>query len=86
MNRDDYLRPLRALLREVWRTLRSDLNLSAFSRGLMSQTEPIPRDCEFSQRAFTATTDLITLCMFLAAATYLRPDKKDPHVSVSTAL
>ncbi|XP_054283630.1 integrator complex subunit 1-like [Macrosteles quadrilineatus] len=78
LNRDDYLRPLRALLREIWRTLRSDLNLAVFSRGLMSQTEPLPRDCEFSQRAFTATADLITLCMFLATATYARPDKKEP--------
>uniref|UniRef100_A0A1B6EU77 Uncharacterized protein n=1 Tax=Cuerna arida TaxID=1464854 RepID=A0A1B6EU77_9HEMI len=77
MNRDDYLRPLRALLREIWRTLRSDLNLAAFSRSLMSQTEPLPRDCEFSQRAFSATADLITLCMFLATATFARPDKKD---------
>ncbi|KAG8306433.1 Integrator complex subunit 1 [Homalodisca vitripennis] len=77
LNRDDYLRPLRALLREIWRTLRSDLNLAAFSRSLMSQTEPLPRDCEFSQRAFSATADLITLCMFLATATFARPDKKD---------
>lgn len=79
LNRDDYLRPLRALLREVWRSLRSDLNLSVFCRGLMSQTEPLPRDCEFSQRTFAATADLITLCMFLATATYARPDKKDPQ-------
>lgn len=83
LNRDDYLRPLRALLREIWRTLRSELNLAAFSRSLMSQTEPLPRDCEFSQRAFTATADLITLCMFLATATFARPDKKEPQITVS---
>lgn len=83
MNRDDYLRPLRSLLREVWRTLRSDLNLSAFSRGLMSQTEPLPRDCDYIQRAFIATADLITLCIFLATASYARPDKKEPPPTVS---
>lgn len=49
----------------------------------MGQTEPLPRDCEFSQRAFASTADLITLCMFLATATYARPDKKDPQPQVS---
>uniref|UniRef100_A0A1B6DA21 Uncharacterized protein n=1 Tax=Clastoptera arizonana TaxID=38151 RepID=A0A1B6DA21_9HEMI len=82
LNRDDYLRPLRALLREIWRTLRSDLNLSAFCRGLMSQTEPLPRDCDYIQRAFLATADLITLCIFLATASYARPDKKEAPMTL----
>lgn len=36
MNKDDYLRPLRALLREVVRVLRHEMNLPALCRGLMA--------------------------------------------------
>lgn len=78
LNRDDFLRPLRSLVREIWRVLRADLNLAALCRGLMSQTEPVPRDCDNSQRAFNSIADLITLCIFLAVAHLARQDKRDP--------
>lgn len=76
MNRDDYLRPLRALLRELARVLRSELKLQEFARGLMGRTEPLPRDVD-NARAFVSTIDLIALCLFLAVMPNARSEKKD---------
>lgn len=76
LSRDDYLRPLRALLRELARVLRSELRLQEFCRGLMGRTEPLSRDTD-STRAFISTIDLISLCLFLAAMPHARSDKKD---------
>jgi hypothetical protein len=50
MNREDYLRPIRALLREIVRVLRHDINISALCRGLMldrKDSAPQFRDFEF---------------------------------------
>jgi hypothetical protein len=49
MNREDYLRPLRALLREAVRVARSDLNVPALCRGLMADRSDLQafRDFEF---------------------------------------
>jgi integrator complex subunit 1 len=50
MNREDYLRPIRALLREIVRVLRHDINISALCRGLMldrKDSSPQFRDFEF---------------------------------------
>lgn len=50
MNREDYLRPIRALLREIVRVLRHDINISALCRGLMlDRKDSVPqfRDFEF---------------------------------------
>jgi hypothetical protein len=62
MNREDYLRPIRALLREVVRVLRHDINISALCRGLMldrKDSAPQFRDFEFKvcimQIYFTGT-------------------------------
>ena len=47
VNKDDYLRALRALFREVVRSLRHDINFSAFCLGLMQErTEPKFTDME----------------------------------------
>ena len=35
-NRDDYLRALRALLREIVRSMRQDVNFTDFAQGLLS--------------------------------------------------
>jgi len=50
MNREDYIRPIRALLREIVRVLRHDINISALCRGLMldrKDSSPQFRDFEF---------------------------------------
>lgn len=77
MNREDYLRSLRNLLREVSKVLRADLDLQAFARGLMSQTEPLPADFEFKDRVFNSIADLVTQCIFLAVSLHVRSDRKD---------
>ncbi len=37
MNRDDYLRAVRALFREIVKSLRYDMDFPAFCRGLMTE-------------------------------------------------
>lgn len=88
MNREDYLRPLRALLREIVRVCRHDINLIAFARTLMAERPDIAQQLlnfEFKDRMFISIADLLCLCMLLAispqvkeAATLSqRADKKD---------
>lgn len=88
MNREDYLRPLRALLREIVRVCRHDINLIAFARTLMAERPDIAQQLlnfEFKDRMFMSIADLLCLCMLLAispqvkeAATLSqRADKKD---------
>ena len=36
-NRDDYLRALRALLREIVRSMRQDVNFTEFAQGLLNE-------------------------------------------------
>lgn len=79
MNREDYLRPLRCLLREVTKFLRPDLDLQGFAIGLMSQTEPVPRDLEYKDRVFNSIADFVTLCIFLTVSPHARSDRKDLH-------
>lgn len=79
MSREDHLRALRCLLREITKFLRPDLDLQSFARGLMSQTEPLLRDIEYKDRIFNAIADLITLCIFLTISPHTRADKKDLH-------
>ncbi|XP_015601368.1 integrator complex subunit 1 isoform X2 [Cephus cinctus] len=91
MNREDYLRPLRALLREIVRVCRHDINLMVFARTLMSNRQDIAQQLltfDFKERVFMAITDLLCLCMFLAisqqvkdaAVLVQRGDKKDVAV------
>lgn len=88
MNREDYLRPLRALLREIIRVCRHDINLLIFARTLMSERQDIAQQLlnfEFKERVFISIADLLCLCMLLAispqvkeaAALAQRGDKKD---------
>lgn len=71
LNREDYLRPLRALLREVVRVLRHDLSLTALCRGLLQERKE-PRDFEFRDRMFASIADLVTLCIFLGISPGVR--------------
>lgn len=88
INRDDYLRCLRALFREIIRSLRHDLNFTVFCQGLMQERKEAQfQELEppLKERLFMSLTDLIVLSIFLAitpavreAATALfRGEKKD---------
>ncbi|XP_046407555.1 integrator complex subunit 1 [Ischnura elegans] len=78
MNREDYHRPLRALLREVVRVLRHDVDLGALARGLMRERTPPPAlatasgEIEHRERMFVAVVDLVALCVFLAVSPNVR--------------
>lgn len=88
MNREDYLRPLRTLLREIVRVCRHDINLATFSRTLMSDRPDLAQQLltfEFKDRMFMSIADLLCLCMLMAISPQVkeagtlsqRADKKD---------
>ena len=89
MLKECYLRALRALLREIVRFLRYDINLHTFCVHMMQLSpnkELMVRDFEFRERMFTSITDLVTLAIFLSISpsvkegmnSYIRgDDKKD---------
>ncbi|XP_060583813.1 integrator complex subunit 1-like [Ruditapes philippinarum] len=93
-NKDDYLRALRALFREIVRSLRYEINFSSFCLALMQErTESKFTDMEpaFKERYILAVTDLVCMCVLQAitpavreAVTALnRGDKKDVEVIYS---
>lgn len=66
MNREDYLRPLRALLREIVRVCRHDINLLTFARTLMGERQDIAQQLlnfEFKERVFISIADRSTVLM-----------------------
>ncbi|XP_025155435.1 integrator complex subunit 1 isoform X3 [Harpegnathos saltator] len=88
MNREDYLRPLRALLREIVRVCRHDIHLVAFAQTLMSERADLAQQLltfEFKDRMFMSIADLLCLCMFMGISPQVkeaislsqRADKKD---------
>lgn len=88
MNREDYLRPLRALLREIVRFCKHEINLLTFALNLMTEKTEMAQQLanfEFKERMFMSIVDLLCLCMFLgispqvrdAAHSVQRGDKKD---------
>lgn len=76
-NREDNLRSLRSILREVSKVLRADLDLLAFVRGLLKQREPLSADTEMKEHVFRCVTDLICVCVFLAVSLFARIERKD---------
>ncbi|EDO38544.1 predicted protein, partial [Nematostella vectensis] len=90
-NRDDYLRACRALLREVMRSLRYEVNCVVLCRGFMSErTESQFKDLDspLKERMLISLTDLIAMTTMLSvtpavkdvAAAFARGDKKDLSV------
>lgn len=73
-NREDFLRALRALLREIVRALRHDMQFQKFCLGLMKdRKDPSFRDgFEFKERMFHSITDLIVLTIFVAISPQIR--------------
>ncbi|XP_066292608.1 integrator complex subunit 1-like [Branchiostoma lanceolatum] len=86
-NREDYLRAVRALLREIIRALRGDLNFAAFCRSLMqerSESQFMEMEGHLKERLLLQLTDLICLGCLLsvtaavkeAASALARGEKK----------
>ena len=73
-NREDYLRALRALLREIVRALRHDMQFQKFCQGLMKDRKDAAfrESFEFKERMFHSVTDLIVLTMFVAISPQIR--------------
>lgn len=68
MNKDDYLRSLRALLKEINRVLRHDFNLHNVVHSLLKERRDYAtqiKDCEFKDRIFHSLGDLTAMCMLL---------------------
>lgn len=73
-NREDFLRALRALLREIVRALRHDMQFQKFCHGLMKdRKDPTFREgFEFKERMFHSITDLVVLTIFVAISPQIR--------------
>uniref|UniRef100_A0A7M4FIM5 Integrator complex subunit 1 n=1 Tax=Crocodylus porosus TaxID=8502 RepID=A0A7M4FIM5_CROPO len=65
-NKDDYLRASRALLREIIKQTKHEINFQAFCLGLMQERkEPQYLDMEFKERFVIHVTDLLAVSMML---------------------
>ncbi|XP_004705938.1 integrator complex subunit 1, partial [Echinops telfairi] len=65
-NKDDYLRASRALLREIVRQTKHEINFQALCLGLMQERrEPPHLDMELKERFVTHVTDLLAVSMML---------------------
>ncbi|KAF5278356.1 hypothetical protein FQA39_LY05845 [Lamprigera yunnana] len=75
LNKDDYLRSLRALLKEINRVLRHDFNLLSVAHALLRERPEITnlvREFEFRDRMFFALADLVCMCMLLCISPQVR--------------
>ncbi|XP_046854864.1 integrator complex subunit 1-like [Xenia sp. Carnegie-2017] len=73
--REDYLRAIRALLREIVRSLRHDLNFVALCRGLMTErNDVIFQDLAtpIKERMFASLTDIISATTLLSITPTVR--------------
>uniref|UniRef100_A0A3B3QNR6 Integrator complex subunit 1 n=1 Tax=Paramormyrops kingsleyae TaxID=1676925 RepID=A0A3B3QNR6_9TELE len=65
-NKDDYLRASRALLREIIKQTKHEINFQSFCLGLMQERkESSYVDMEFKERFVIQVTDLLTVSMML---------------------
>ncbi|XP_028909970.1 integrator complex subunit 1 isoform X1 [Ornithorhynchus anatinus] len=65
-NKDDYLRASRALLREIIKQTKHEINFQAFCLGLMQERkEPQYLEMEFKERFVIHITDLLAVSMML---------------------
>lgn len=75
MNKDDYLRSLRALLKEINRVLRHDFNLLSIVHALLKDRKEMSnaiRESEFKDRIFLSIADLVCMCMLLCVSPQVR--------------
>ncbi|KAI5929693.1 integrator complex subunit 1 isoform X4 [Manis javanica] len=65
-NKDDYLRASRALLREIIKQTKHEIDFQAFCLGLMQERrEPQHLDMEFKERFVVHVTDVLAVSMML---------------------
>ncbi|XP_055984334.1 integrator complex subunit 1 isoform X1 [Sorex fumeus] len=88
-NKDDYLRAARALLREIIKQTKHEVNFQAFCLGLMQERrEPQYLDMEFKERFVVHITDVLAVAMMLgitvqvkeAGAAWDKGEKKNLEV------
>lgn len=75
LNKDDYLRSLRALLKEINRVLRHDFNLLSLVHALLRERKELSntiRDSEFRDRIFLSLADLVCMCILLCISPQVR--------------
>ncbi|XP_018336442.1 integrator complex subunit 1 isoform X3 [Agrilus planipennis] len=75
LNKDDYLRSLRTLLKEINRVLRHDFNLLSVVHALLRERPEllgVIRDFEFKDRLFVSLADLVSMCMLLCISPQVR--------------
>jgi integrator complex subunit 1 len=75
LNKDDYLRSLRALLKEINRVLRHDFNLLSIVHSLLRERKEFAnsvRESEFRERVFFSSADLVCMCMLLCVTPQVR--------------
>ncbi|EEZ98703.1 integrator complex subunit 1 [Tribolium castaneum] len=75
LNKDDYLRSLRALLKEITRVLRHDFNLLSIVHSLVRERKEFAnnvRESEFRERIFLSLADLVCMCMLLCVSPQVR--------------
>ncbi|CAG9856871.1 unnamed protein product [Phyllotreta striolata] len=87
LNKDDYLRSLRALLKEINRVLRQELNLLTVVRALLRERKDFTsgvREHEFRERIFLSLVDLASMAMLLCVGPAVRDaatqSKRDVNV------
>ncbi|KAK9737777.1 Protein of unknown function (DUF3677) [Popillia japonica] len=75
LNKDDYLRSLRALLKEINRVLRHDFNLLSIVHSMLRERKEITnliRESEYRERMFLSLADLVCMCMLLCVNSQVR--------------
>ncbi|KAI4461631.1 hypothetical protein MML48_5g00000815 [Holotrichia oblita] len=75
LNKDDYLRSLRALLKEINRVLRHDFNLLNIVHSMLRERKEITnliRESEYRERMFLSLADLVCMCMLLCVNSQVR--------------
>ena len=71
LHREDYLRALRALFREIVRSLKYEVNLVEFCRSMMQDRHEAvftDLDHQYKERMFVSVLDLICLACFLCVS------------------
>ncbi|XP_069125387.1 integrator complex subunit 1-like [Argopecten irradians] len=83
-NKEDYLRALRALLREISRSLKQDLKISSFCLNLMQErtdTKFVEMDSALRERYILSVADMVTVTILIGITPSVREAKGDKQDS-----
>ncbi|XP_067238553.1 integrator complex subunit 1 isoform X3 [Chanodichthys erythropterus] len=89
-NKDDYLRASRALLREIIKQTKHEINFQSFCLGLMQERKEASYvDMEFKERFVIQVTDLLTVSMMLGITAQVKEagiawDKGEKKTNIKT--